>query len=91
VIVWFWPILVVESETCFGSRVRLAGVLISFKKNFYRLSFTLPSLIRLIGPSCSSYLKIWIHGTDIKFSNSDTSDSFGRMDSIRATFRPYIR
>jgi hypothetical protein len=31
-----------ESETCVGSRVRLAGVLISIEKNFYRLPFTPP-------------------------------------------------
>jgi hypothetical protein len=31
-----------ESETCVGSRVRLVGVSISFKKNFYRLPFTPP-------------------------------------------------
>jgi hypothetical protein len=40
-----------ESETCAGSRVRLVGVSISFKKNFYRLLFTPPSLVRRIGPS----------------------------------------
>jgi hypothetical protein len=31
-----------ESETCVGSRVRLVGVSISFKKNFYQLPFTPP-------------------------------------------------
>jgi hypothetical protein len=40
-----------ESETCVGSRVRLVGVLISFEKNFFRLPFTPPSLVRRIGPS----------------------------------------
>jgi hypothetical protein len=40
-----------ESETCVGSRVRLVGVSISFEKNFYRLPFTPPSLLRRIGPS----------------------------------------
>jgi hypothetical protein len=40
-----------ESETCVGSRVRLVGVFISFEKNFYRLPFTPPSLVRRIGPS----------------------------------------
>jgi hypothetical protein len=41
-----------ESETCFGSRVRLVGASISFEKNFYRLPFTPPpSLVRRIGPS----------------------------------------
>jgi hypothetical protein len=29
-----------ESETCVGSCVRHVGILISFEKNFYRLSFT---------------------------------------------------
>jgi hypothetical protein len=41
-----------ESETCVGSRVHLVGVSISFEKNFYRLPFTPPSLVRRIGPSC---------------------------------------
>jgi hypothetical protein len=40
-----------ESETCVGSRVHLVGVSISFEKNFYRLPFTHPSLVRRIGPS----------------------------------------
>jgi hypothetical protein len=40
-----------ESETCVGSRIRLVGVFISFEKNFYRLPFTPPSLVRRIGPS----------------------------------------
>jgi hypothetical protein len=40
-----------ESETCVGSRVHLVGASISFEKNFYRLPFTPPSLVRRIGPS----------------------------------------
>jgi hypothetical protein len=40
-----------ESETCVGSRVHLVGVSISFEKNFYRLPFTPPSLVRRISPS----------------------------------------
>jgi hypothetical protein len=40
-----------ESETCVGSRVHLVGVSIYFEKNFYRLPFTPPSLVRRIGPS----------------------------------------
>jgi hypothetical protein len=40
-----------ELEKCVGSRVRLVGVSISFEKNFYRLPFTPPSLVRRIGPS----------------------------------------
>jgi hypothetical protein len=48
---WSWPTWVVESEMCFGSRVRLVGVPISFEKNFYRLPFTPPFPVRLIGPS----------------------------------------
>jgi hypothetical protein len=36
---------------CVGSRVHLVGVSISFEKNFYRLPFTPPSLVRRIGPS----------------------------------------
>jgi hypothetical protein len=40
-----------ESETCVGSCVHLVGVSISIEKNFYRLPFTPPSLVRCIGPS----------------------------------------
>jgi hypothetical protein len=40
-----------ELEKCVGSRVHLVGVSISFEKNFYRLPFTPPSLVRCIGPS----------------------------------------
>jgi hypothetical protein len=43
-----------ESETCLGSSVHLVGVFISFEKNFYRLPFTPPSLVRRIGPSRAS-------------------------------------
>jgi hypothetical protein len=39
---WSWPTWVVESEMCFGSHVRLVGVLITSEKNFYRLPFTPP-------------------------------------------------
>jgi hypothetical protein len=44
---------------CVGSRVHLVGVSISFEKNFYRLPFTPPSLVRHFGPSMgnSSLLK----------------------------------
>jgi hypothetical protein len=34
------------SKLCVGSRVRLVGASISFEKNFYRLPFTPPSLVR---------------------------------------------
>jgi hypothetical protein len=40
-------------EKCVGSRVHLVGVSISIEKNFYRLPFTPPSLVRRIGPSAS--------------------------------------
>jgi hypothetical protein len=40
-----------ESETCVGSHVHLVEGSISFEKNFYRLPFTPPSLVRRIGPS----------------------------------------
>jgi hypothetical protein len=40
-----------ESKTCVGSHVHLVGVSISIEKNFYRLPFTPPSLVRRIGPS----------------------------------------
>jgi hypothetical protein len=40
------------SKSCVGSHVRLVGAFISFEKNFYRLSHSLPpSLVRRIGPS----------------------------------------
>jgi hypothetical protein len=42
---WSWPTLVIESETCVGSRVHLVGASISFEKNFYQLPFTPPSLL----------------------------------------------
>jgi hypothetical protein len=48
---WSWPTRVVELETCVGSRVHLVGASISFKKNFCRLPFTPPSLVRRFGPS----------------------------------------
>jgi hypothetical protein len=40
-----------ELEKCVGSRFHLVGVSISFEKNFHRLPFTPPSLVRRIGPS----------------------------------------
>jgi hypothetical protein len=46
-----------ELETCVGSRVHLVGVSISFEKNFYRLPFTPPSLVRHIDPSHSFVLQ----------------------------------
>jgi hypothetical protein len=51
---WSWPTWVVESEICFGSRVRLVGVSISFEKNFYLLPFTPPSSHQF-GPSLSCH------------------------------------
>jgi hypothetical protein len=45
-----------ELEKCVGSRIHLVGVSISFEKNFYRLPFTPPSLVRRIGPSGASTL-----------------------------------
>jgi hypothetical protein len=39
-----------ELEKCVGSCVHLVGVSISFEKNFYRLPFTPPSLVRRFGP-----------------------------------------
>jgi hypothetical protein len=47
---WSWPTWVVSRRRV-GSHVRLVGVFISFKKNFYRLPFTPPpSLVCRIGP-----------------------------------------
>jgi hypothetical protein len=40
-----------ESESCIENCVHLVGVSISFEKNFYRLPFTPPSLVRHIGTS----------------------------------------
>jgi hypothetical protein len=51
-----------ESETCVGSRVYLVGVSISFEKNFYRLPFTPPSLVRRIGPSLLTILLLAFPG-----------------------------
>jgi hypothetical protein len=51
VVAWSWPTWVVESETCVGSCVHLVGASISFEKNFYRLPFTPPSLVRRFDPS----------------------------------------
>jgi hypothetical protein len=48
---WAWPTWVVSRRRVFGSRVHLVGVSISFEKNFYRLPFTPPSLVRRISPS----------------------------------------
>jgi hypothetical protein len=58
-----------ESETCVGSRVHLVGVSI-FEKNFYRLPFTPPSLVRRIGPSV--YKTAWV-----EFSCEDLIDLGG--------------
>jgi hypothetical protein len=44
-----------ELETCVGSRVHLVGASIFFEKNFYRLPFTPPSLVRRIGPSLGRF------------------------------------
>jgi hypothetical protein len=51
VVAWSWPTWVVESEICVGSCVHLVGASISFDKNFYRLPFTPPSLVRRVRPS----------------------------------------
>jgi hypothetical protein len=40
-----------ESESCVENCIHLVGVSISFEKNFYRLPFTPPSLVRRIGTS----------------------------------------
>jgi hypothetical protein len=60
-----------ESETCVGSRVHLVGVSISFEKNFYRLPFTPPSLVRRIGPSTL------FHGFDTLGSHLREEGSLG--------------
>jgi hypothetical protein len=56
---------------CVGSRVRLVGVPISFEKNFYRLPFTPPSLVRRIGPSARSKLVIKDCVAVIVFNNKE--------------------
>jgi hypothetical protein len=61
VAMWSWPTLVVESETCVGSRVHLGRASISFEKNFYWLPFTPPSLVRRSGPSVSSEQPVEVH------------------------------
>jgi hypothetical protein len=47
-----------ESKSCVGSRVHLVGASISFEKNFYRLPFTPPSLVRRIGPSDMRFIYV---------------------------------
>jgi hypothetical protein len=52
VVCWFLgSVRVGEFGLCVGSRVHLVGISISFEKNFYRLSFTPPSLVRHLSPS----------------------------------------
>jgi hypothetical protein len=60
-----------ESETCVGSLVHLVGVPISFEKNFYRLPFTPPSLVRRIGPSKTKFMQAFqmFHNTTAEASN----------------------
>jgi hypothetical protein len=74
-----------ESETCVGSRVRLVGVSISFEKNFYRLSFTPPPLVRRIGPSTlvdlMAYVNKLVDTQDAvmhNFNNEDHDDKGNR-------------
>jgi hypothetical protein len=61
-----------ESETCVGSRVRIVGVFISFEKNFYRLPFTPPSLVRRFGPSLfrglGCYWDLWSSSRSLQHS-----------------------
>jgi hypothetical protein len=65
-----------ESKTCVGSRVHLVGVSISFKKNFYRLPFTPPSLVRRFGPSS---------GIRAGYGSSLTLTSLKSKDGVRGT------
>jgi hypothetical protein len=51
---------------CVGSRVHLVGVFISFEKNFYRLPFTPPSLVRRISPSLEKFKPLGITKYDAK-------------------------
>jgi hypothetical protein len=71
-----------ELEKCVGSRVHLVGVSIAFKKNFYRLPFTPPSLVRRIGPSITfgdnGCGRVLSEG-EIKVSDKIT---FNRLDTI---------
>jgi hypothetical protein len=79
-----------ESETCVGSRVRLVGIFISFKKNFYRLPFTPPSLVRRIGPSEDQLLKSRKHAAakqsklDAAFAkyHNDVQDMHAKSDDL---------
>jgi hypothetical protein len=69
-----------ESETCVGSRAHLVGVSISFEKNFYRLPFTPPSLVRRIGPSVYTLCRVFGPITIATSSDMDMSpDSFVLM------------
>jgi hypothetical protein len=54
---WAWPTWVVSRRRVLDF-VYLVGVSISFEKNFYRLPFTPPSLVRRIGPS-KTEVSVW--------------------------------
>jgi hypothetical protein len=77
-----------ESETCVGRRVRLVGVSISFEKNFYRLPFTPPSLVRRIGPSMASFVTPRIVKVSISHSCGWSSWDIGVGWSGKLADRP---
>jgi hypothetical protein len=68
-----------EWDMCVGSRVYLVGVSISFEKNFYRLPFTPPSLVRRISPSS------WPIS---RFNNGSTSTSLAFTSSGKKVTNP---
>jgi hypothetical protein len=76
VAVWSWPTWVVESEKCFGSRVRLVGVPISFEKNFYQLPLT--PLSGLPNRSFRTIGYLWIFKSPMKLLFERTKNQVNR-------------
>jgi hypothetical protein len=75
-----------ELETCVGSCVHLVGVSISFEKNFYRLPFTPPSLVRRIGPSSDTVLFSKLIGRRVAISSVFSMRGSNPKPSILPTF-----
>jgi hypothetical protein len=79
-----------ESETCVGSRVHLVGVSISFEKNFYRLTFTPPSLVRRIGPSVMDETSIFFLSTQTETEEGSHRGGLTVVRPSRARRRPGV-
>jgi hypothetical protein len=79
-----------ESETCVGSRVHLVGVSISFEKNFYRLTFTPPSLVRRIGPLVMDETSIFFLSTQTETEEGSHRGGLTVVRPSRARRRPGV-